>query len=98
MQYESLFDESSGEPQTEWVPPLKLRPAPPSTALVVADLTNGQGIEMKHDDGWWQVEMAGGDTRGNVLVKSQWGTHQVSAELLRPGWVWDRVTGAWSQR
>ena len=105
IQYDSLFT-TSGKPQSEWLDKSRLRPCPPDPAPgFLSGSRSGRQLELRHDDGWWQVEVSS-VPKGDSLTESsevyvrgeQWGKEPilVSAGNLRPGWLWSG--GKWGER
>eukprot|EP00967_Tisochrysis_lutea_P027821 scaffold32325_cov26-Tisochrysis_lutea.AAC.3 len=66
VRYDSLFEEDSRRPLTESIEPARLRPVPPKPhSNWLNGAKPGFAMELKHDDGWWEV---GGTTAHGLLV------------------------------
>ena len=102
IQYDALFEK--GEEKTEVKETLKsdhLRPKPPELPEGWDEkLSPGTPLELKHEDGWWQVTYVSSRVgTSEVLVKStHWGDtqHLVEKGDLRPGWKWTASSDSWT--
>lgn len=104
VQYDGLYETPpAGQPGTtpvqETVSSDHLRPKPPATPPNWPEkLTVGMPLELRHDDGWWQVTYVSTKVGSSqLLVKSaHWGSqHLVEQADLRPGWRWSALSNDW---
>ena len=101
VQYDGLYDPPGGPNLKEEIGATRLRPMPPPPKHDWSrHLVEGQGLEMKHDCGWWQVEFVSNEGGGQLLVYSPtWESrHLVEEGALRPGQTWNRLKNEWALR
>ena len=101
VQYEALYQDDGSTPLTERIKASRLRPTPPPPAADwLGALAGGAACELRHEDGWWEVEYVSATSGGAHLVYSKAWQRKVSAQHanLRPGWKWTARSGKWGTR
>ena len=93
------FQEEDGSFWEDWLDLQHIRPMPPDhDATFLESMKKGAPLEIRIEEGWWEVEFCGREGPNYVVAAKRYQVqHTVPASQLRPAWNWQQQQRKWSQ-